>query len=77
MMVNSRAAAGYASLAIFVATARVLIDRGLMSKSEVEEVLREAEGMLSQYGGASSNGAAIELLRTEIRERIGLTRPQP
>jgi hypothetical protein len=27
--------------------------------------------MLAQNGGASSNAEAIELLRTDIRERIG------
>jgi hypothetical protein len=72
-MSSYRAAAGYASLAIFVATVRVLIDRGVMSKADVSEVLQEAEGMLTQDGEASSNAKdAIELLRTDIRQRIGL-----
>jgi hypothetical protein len=72
MMVIARAAAGYAGLAIFVATVRVLIDRGVLSKAKASEVLDDAEGMLAQDGGASSNADAIELLRADIRERIGL-----
>jgi hypothetical protein len=72
-----RAAAGYASLAIFVATVRMLIDRGVLSKRQAAEVLDEAEAMLAQDGGAASNRDAIELLRTDIRERIGLTTPPP
>jgi hypothetical protein len=72
-----RAAAGYASLAIFVATVRMLIDRGVLSKRQAAEVLDEAEAMLAQDGGAASNRDAIELLRTDIRERIGLTPPPP
>jgi hypothetical protein len=44
-----------------------------MSKADVSEVLQEAEGMLTQDGEASSNAKdAIELLRTDIRQRIGL-----
>jgi hypothetical protein len=72
-MVYSRAAAASASLSIFIVIVRVLIERGVMSKDEAAEVLDEAEGMLAQYGGASSNEAAIELLRSEIRAAIGLT----
>jgi hypothetical protein len=55
----------------------MLIDRGVLSKRQAAEVLDEAEAMLAQDGGAASNRDAIELLRTDIRERIGLTPPPP
>jgi hypothetical protein len=73
VMVSYRAAEAYASLALFVVTVRRLIDRGVLSKADASEVLDEAEGMLTQNGETSSNAAdAIELLRTDIRKRIGV-----
>jgi hypothetical protein len=72
IMVSCRAAAAYASLSFFVVMVRVLIERGVLTKGEATEVLEEAEAMLAHNGGASSNADAIELLRTDIRERIGL-----
>jgi hypothetical protein len=57
---NASAGAGDASFAIFVATVRMLIDRGVLSKRQAAEVLDEAEAMLAQDGGAASNRDAIE-----------------
>jgi hypothetical protein len=53
-MGSYRAAAAYASLAIFVATVRALIERGVLTKRQAAEVLDEAGAMLAQDGGTTS-----------------------
>ena len=60
----------YANAALFVALARKLIDKEVISKEEMSEIVDEAQALLSQ-GNAAAIRQALQLLPW-LRKDIGI-----
>ena len=60
----------YANAALFVALARKLIDKEVISKEEMSEIVDEAQALLSQ-GNAAAMRQALQLLPW-LRRDIGI-----
>jgi hypothetical protein len=60
----------YANAALFVALARKLIDKEVISKEEMSEIVDEAQALLSQ-GNAAAMRQALQLLPW-LRKDIGI-----